>query len=145
MLKRFESITLSEEDAVGFIEKMSPEEFLQMGVKSFQLYMGDQEVMKIWRIISIERFRNDRANTFFIEEIIDKPISYQAAIFDGMMKKGLIRECDPVVLAREFYSYMIFIYFRYFEVSSSDNPVDNPEIQKLIEEHMQFMAHAMQK
>lgn len=141
--KKYESMTPSEETAAGMLEKLSPEQFLEMGIKSFQLYMGDPLIMKIWRIISIERFWNDRAKEFFVNELMDNPIRYQAAVFGAMMKKGMIKESDPIVLAREFYSYILYIYFRFFELEPERNMANDPEIRKMIADHMVFMGNAM--
>lgn len=145
MRKKYEDMTPSKETAADMLEKLSSEEFLEMGIKAFQLYMGDPLIIKIWRIISIERFRNDRAKEFFINELMDNPIHYQASIFEMMMKKGLIKESDSLVLAREFYSYILYIYFRFFETEPGKDPVNDPEIQKMIADHMLFMGRVIQK
>jgi AcrR family transcriptional regulator len=147
LVERFESMNIPEEEAARLIEEASPQEFMEMCLMNFRMYFGDPKLIKIWRIISIERFRNKQANDFFIHHFIDYPFEYQAKVFESMMKKGLIAEIDPMVLAREFYSFMLMIYLRYFEVDSEagplKNPVDDPSIQKMIREHMQFLSLVM--
>jgi AcrR family transcriptional regulator len=149
LLERFESMSIPGEEAARLIEKADPEGFMEICFMNFRMYFGDPKLIKIWRILSIERFRNKRANDFFIKHLIDFPMEYQAKVFGSMIKKGLMAEADPMVIAREFYSFMLMIYLRYFEVESgagsAGNPVDDPSIQKMIREHMQFLMRALSK
>lgn len=152
LLKRFESMTVSEEEAAGFIESADPESFMEMCLTNFRMYFGDPKLIKIWRIVSIERFRNRRANEFFTKHLIDLPLEYQAKVFGSMIRKGLIAEADPMVLAREFYSFIMMIFTRYLEAAGGDgpadsavNPVDDPAIQKMVKDHMQFLRRAISR
>lgn len=143
LAREFEKVSIPEDQVVRMIEKMSPEEFLEFSAKAFQSYMGNPVMMKIWRILSMERFKNDKANEFFRENLIDSAIRYQSLVFQTMMEKGLIRKLDPVLLAREFYSYMLYIYFRYFEMEKAENSAESREIQQMVREHMQFISMAI--
>ncbi|HEX2946757.1 MAG TPA: TetR/AcrR family transcriptional regulator [Clostridia bacterium] len=146
LVRQFDSMTIPGEEAARLIEEADPEEFMEMCLMNFRMYFGDPKLIRIWRIISIERFRNKQANDFFLYHFIDYPFEYQAKVFEAMMKKGLIIETDPMVLARESYSFMLMIYLRYFAVDSVlKNPVDDPLIQQMIREHMQFLLRAMAK
>jgi hypothetical protein len=145
-------MTVPEEEAAGLIESADPESFMEMCLMNFRMYFGDPKLIKIWRIVSIERFRNRRANEFFTNHLIDLPLDYQAKVFGSMIRKGLIAEADPMVLAREFYSFIVMIYIRYLEAAggddpadSSTNPIDDPAIQKMIRDHMQFLKHAISR
>ena len=152
--REFSSMTIPEDEAAKLIEGMDPEQFMDICITNFKMYFGNPKLMKIWRIVSIERFRNARANDFFIKHLIDYPIQYQSNVFEAMKKKGSIADADPRVLARAFYSFILFIYMRYFEVDSSEysiteadnpdavNPVDSPEIQGMIKAQMDFLRKA---
>ena len=154
----FSGMSIPEDEAVKLIDGMDPAEFMDMCIMNFKMYFGKPKLIRIWRIISIERFRNKRANEFFIKNLVDYPLMYQSNVFDGMIIKGNIADADPKVLARAFYSFILFIYMRYFEVDSSEyslpeadreapgaesqnavNPVDSPEIQEMIKAHMDFL------
>ena len=146
LLQRFEGMTMPEEEAARFIEAADPQSFMEMCLMNFRMYFGDPKLIKIWRIVSIERFRNRRANEFFTKHLIDQPLDYQAKVFGSMIRKGLIAETDPMVLAREFYSFILVIYLRYFDVAGpSGNPADDPAIQKMIRDHIQFLMRAMSR
>ena len=62
-----------------------------------------------------------------------------------MMKKGLIKEGDPKALARAFYSFMLFIYLRYFEVGYQENPAENEDIREMLKAHINFLTRAIAK
>lgn len=143
--EQFESRSIPEEEAVSLIQNMNPKEFMEMCMMNFKLYFGNPKLMKIWRIISIERFRNEHANDFFIRNLVEAPLIYQSAVFEAMIKKGLIKKEDPKVLARAFYSFILFIYLRYFEGNHQGNPVEDAEVQEMVKAHMDFLTRAIGK
>lgn len=152
--REFSGMNIPEDEAARLIEGMDPEQFMDMCILNFKMYFGKPKLMKIWRIVSIERFRNARANEFFIKNLVDYPLLYQSNVFGAMIKKGSITNTDPNVLARAFYSFILFLYMRYFEVDNNEysiseaenpksmNPVDSPEIQEMIKAHMDFLRKA---
>ncbi|NLK88051.1 MAG: TetR/AcrR family transcriptional regulator [Clostridiaceae bacterium] len=152
--REFSGMSIPEDEAAKLIEVMDPAQFMDMCIMNFKMYFGKPRLIKIWRIVSIERFRNARANEFFTKNLVDYPLLYQSKVFEAMIKKGIMVNADPKVLARAFYSFILFIYMRYFEVDSSEysiteadspeavNPVDSPEIQEMIKGHMDFLRRA---
>ncbi len=137
---RFEAMTPSEEAVMAMLEKMSLEEFLELSAQSFDRYMTEPRLRKIWRIISIERFRDERARDFFNRCFVDDALEYQARVFDRMIQKGLIKAQDPRVLARESYGFMLFVYFRYLEYQTDTNL---GEVKEMVIEHMRFLSQAL--
>ena len=131
---------LPEEKVVEMVGDMSADDFLNLSIMAFKEYMGNRSMIKIWRILSIERFRNSTANEFFKKFLIDDAIRYQEKIFGIMMDRGLIKRFDPNLLAREFYSHTIYLYFRFFEVEGDMNPAENPDIQRMVAEHVNFIT-----
>lgn len=142
LVKHFESITPSEMDMVKNYEKMTPEDFVESTLGVFKLYMGDPKLMKIWRILSIERFRNKQANEFLVARLIEDALNYQAKVLEYMMAKGTVKKADPMAMAREMYAFMIYIYFRYFESGEIANPTEDPEIQEQVRQHFAFFIEA---
>ena len=137
---RFEAMTPSEETVLAMLEKMSLEEFLELSAQSFDRYMTEPRLRKIWRIISIERFRDERARDFFNRCFVDDALEYQARVFDRMIQQGLIKAQDPRVLARESYGFMLFVYFRYLEYQTDTNL---GEVKEMVIEHMRFLSQAL--
>ena len=142
--KNLNPLAVSEEEAAAMMAGITPEAFLDFSVSNFQAYFGNPMFVKIWRIISLERFSNQRARDMFNQHFIDGPMQYQAKVFELMMDKGLMPRANPKLLAREFYSYILYIYIRYIETDKNVN-LQDPEFQQMIREHMQFIGFAFQK
>jgi AcrR family transcriptional regulator len=102
------------EEQMDELMMMGPDVFFEMGSKMFIERMSTPKTEKIWRIISIEVFHNEKIRKLFVEELLEAPINGWEIIFTKMMKKNLIKQYDPKILAREYFSFAIFLYFEYF-------------------------------
>lgn len=143
--RQFDALTVSEEAVAAMMEHITPEGFIDLSIKSFQTYLGNPLFVRIWRILSIERFTNARARELFNRHFIDEPMDFQARVFAALMDKGMIPRANPKVLAREFFSYILYIYFRYIETDRNVNLTDNTEFQQMVKEHMEFLSFAFSK
>ena len=112
-LSELEASSLPEEQMDELIAK-SPDIFFEIGAKTFIERMSTPKSEKIWRIISIEVFHNEKIRKFFVDELLETPLKSWEAIFTKMMQENLIKQYDPKILAREYFSYAIFLYFEYF-------------------------------
>ena len=142
--RQFDAMTLPEEEAAKLLAVLSPEEFMQISMQNFNMYFGNPKLLKILRILSIERFKNSKANEMYNQRLIDEPLRYQAKVFEAMMDRGLMRRMDPMLLAREFYSPILLIYVRYIETDRSVNPAANAALKNLIQEHVVFISEIWQ-
>lgn len=138
VLRRLDASVLPEEAMAEAVNNISAQDFLQMSLT----FLADPAFIKVWRILSIERFTNQRAREVFITRFIDDPMRYQAKVFGMLMDKGLTPRRNPMLLAREFYSYILYIFIRYIETDKSKNPADSEEIRKMILEHKEFLDFA---
>jgi AcrR family transcriptional regulator len=143
--RQFDAMTMPETAVAEMMASLTPDGFIDMSVKSFESFLGNPLFVKIWRILSIERFTNPRARELFNRHFIDEPMRYQATVFQALMDRGEIPEQNPMLLAREFFSYILYIYFRYIEADSSVQLSENPEFRRMIKEHMEFLSHAFSK
>lgn len=112
-LSEIEASSLPEEKMDELIGT-NPDIFFEIGAKRFIEGMSTPKTEKIWRIISIEVFHNAKIRKFFVEELLETPIKSWETIFTKMMQENLIKQYDPKILAREYFSYAIFLYFEYF-------------------------------
>jgi AcrR family transcriptional regulator len=145
-LNRQSAIAAADVNALAdSIANMTPEAFVEYSIGSFESYLGNPVFVKIWRILSMERFHNPRARELFNSHFIDEPIDYQARMFSLLMDKGLIRRQNPMLLAREFFSYILYIYFRYIEADENVQLSNNPEFRQMIKEHMEFLNKTFSK
>jgi AcrR family transcriptional regulator len=143
--RQVDTMTMPEEAVADMISTLTPEGFIEMSINSFQMYLGNPMFVKIWRILSIERFTNMRARELFNRHFVDEPMEYQAKVFLALMDRGMIPRQNPKLLAREFFSYILYIYFRYIEADREINLSENAELQQMIKEHMEFLGFAFSK
>ena len=113
LIKEMEAYSITDEEIDQLIS-VSPELFFETGSREFINGMSNPKTEKIWRILSIEVFHNEKIKTFFINELLEYPISQWENIFTKMMKKGIIKEYDPKILAREYFSFALYLFFEYF-------------------------------
>jgi hypothetical protein len=107
---QLDAMTMPGDAVAEMIAALTPEAFLQMSVNSFESFLANPAFVKIWRILSRERFTNPKARELFNNKFIDEPMQYQAKVFEALMDRGLIPRRSPMLLAREFFSYSL-IYF----------------------------------
>jgi AcrR family transcriptional regulator len=112
-ISELESSSLTEEQIDELIS-MGSEVFFEIGAKQFIERMSTPKTEKIWRIISIEVYHNEKIRKLFVDELLEAPIKGWESIFTKMMEKNLIKEYNPTVLAREYFSFAIFLFFEYF-------------------------------
>lgn len=98
----------------------TPELFFEVGARAFIGRMSAPKTEKIWRIISIELYHNEKIREFFKKELLEVPINSWEDIFTKMMKKGVIKQVDPKVLAYEYFSFAIYLLFEYFVLNYED-------------------------
>lgn len=120
LIEEMGTYSLTEEEIDELISQ-SPELFFETGSREFISGMSNPKTEKIWRILSIEVFHNEKIKKFFIDELLEYPISQWEIIFAKMMKKGVIKEYDPKILAREYFSFALYLFFEYFILKYDTN------------------------
>lgn len=99
----------------------TPEVFFEVGAHGFMERMSTPNTEKIWRIISIELYHNEKIREFFKKELLEAPIKGWEQIFTSMMEKGVIKQTDPEVLANEYFSFAIYLFFEYFVLNYGES------------------------
>lgn len=102
------------EEKMDELMSLGPEVFFKEGARQFIEGMSTPKTEKIWRIISIEVYHNEKIKNFFVKELLETPIKGWETIFQKMMENGLIKRYDPTILAREYFSFALYLYFEYF-------------------------------
>ncbi len=77
----------------------SLEGLVEMTMRMVDITIHDEMIMKTRKLLSIEQFRDDRARTLATKHFLTGLTDMFAPIFAGMMKKGLLRQDDPAMLA----------------------------------------------
>jgi len=142
-IKEMEETGIPEEKMEILLEQ-SPEMFYHAGSKMFEERMHDPKMIKIWRLLLIEMYHNPKIKEFFLKELIEVPIQAWTSIFSAMIEKKLIKPADPERLAREYFSYAIYLLIENFVLKYPDKPEKFlREMFDDMEEHMQFILNSV--
>ncbi|HML05206.1 MAG TPA: TetR/AcrR family transcriptional regulator [Methanobacterium sp.] len=122
----------------------TPELFFEIGAKAFIGRMSDPKTEKIWRLISIELYHNEKIREFFKKELIEVPIMAWEQIFTKMIEKGVIKQVDPKILAHEYFSFAIYLLFEYFVLDYSETDETFMEVVwERMSNHADFILDAV--
>lgn len=124
------------------IDKITPEVFRQRANLTLNLFKNPK-MEKIFRIISSEQFRDERARIIVLQYLIHEPYSFSKKVLEIMVNKGTIDKIDPSVKAMEF-QYSIFSLFLEYLLLKSDGS-DTSKIEKLIEKHLDYFVSTLKK
>lgn len=142
-IKEMEETGIPEEQMEMLLEQ-SPEMFYQAGSKMFEERMRDPKMIKIWRLLLIEMYHNPKIREFFLKELIEVPIQAWTLIFSAMIEKKIIKPADPERLAREYFSYAIYLLIENFVLKYPDEPEQFlSEMFDDMEEHMKFILNSV--
>lgn len=93
----------------------NPELFYHMGSEAIKAMLMQERNLKIWKLIFIQMYYNETIRTFFQSEILVKPLVFWNGFFTILKEKGIIRpECNPKLLAKEYYSFPMYLLFEIF-------------------------------
>ncbi|MDI6723378.1 MAG: TetR/AcrR family transcriptional regulator [Methanobacterium sp.] len=122
----------------------TPEMFFEVGAKAFIERMSVPKIEKIWRIISIELYHNEKIREFFKRELLEVPLIAWEQTFKKMMEKGSIKPVDPKLMAREYFYFAIFLYFEYFVLNYQESDENFMEMAlERISNHSKFILDAV--
>jgi len=143
LIEEMGTYSMTEEEINELISD-SPELFFETGSREFINGMSNPRTEKIWRILSIEVFHNDKIKKFFVNELLEYPLNQWEKIFTKMMKKGLIKEYDPKILAREYFSFALYLFFEYFILKYDTNYFSFMDMaRKKMIDHSNFMLESI--
>jgi AcrR family transcriptional regulator len=103
---------LTSEEEAALMQK-GPEVYLEMGAQIFMSRINSPQFGKIWRLVLMESYHNDKIREFFRKELLEEPLAGWEYIFQTMMEKKMIKPVNPRTLAYEYWSFVIFLLFDY--------------------------------
>jgi len=104
---------LPEEEDAALMEQ-GPEVFFNVGASAYINQINTPQMEKIWRLVSIETYHNQKIRDFFKKELLEEPITVWEDVFQTMIEKNMIKPLNPRTLAYEYFSFIIFLFFEYF-------------------------------
>ena len=116
--------------------QLSDEDFLLIGGSVFTDFLMRPDVLRFWRMISIERFRDEALARMWNRHLFEEPIAFQTGLFEMLTGAGAMRPLDPVLLALEFYTPLLMLYLNALPFEP-----DSPEFARALEFANRHMTH----
>jgi AcrR family transcriptional regulator len=138
------SQTIIPKDALEqYVKGITPEEYFNDTFELFMNVMWSPEIVKISKIITIEQQRSRSVREFFLTELIEKPMQTLKHALDVMVQDGKICDADTRVLAEEYNSYIVYLYY---EQNFLKEELSLDEIRTKMKQHNYFYAnHVIKK
>lgn len=106
----FSFLDISSEDITPDI---TVEAFLEITKKIFLFHLTDEVASSLRKMLSIERYGNTELNIIYEELFLDEPIRFETELFSKLMAAGVLKPCDPKVLAYRYYSPIFLLLTKY--------------------------------
>lgn len=125
------------------MEVMTPEAFLMQGFTNFITTINNPLLVKIWRILNIEQYRDQRARDIILNDIYKGTIDFLEAAFRIMIQKGEIKNLNPRMLAFE-YQYPLFSTMTEYLLLQFDQR-DTRDLEQRVKQHIDFFIQNVKK
>lgn len=116
--------------------QLSDEDFLRIGGSVFTDFLMQPDVLRFWRMISIERFHNKPLAGLWHQHLFEAPISFQTCMFKLLADAGAVRPVDPSILALEFFTPLLLLYLQALPFEP-----DSTEFKRSLELANRHMKH----
>ena len=112
----------------------SPEDMAKLGEALFKHWAADERAVAFRRMLSIERFRNERAGRVYDEFFAGGQIAYHEAMFAEMVEIGAFEPGDTTQMALDFWSPIFLL------MQATDGGMDVKKATKLVRGHVLAFA-----
>lgn len=132
-----------EEECADLMDQ-GPEVFFESGAKTFMDRINIPQMEKIWRLVCIETYHNEKIREFFKKELLEEPLAGWENIFGIMIENKMIKPVNPRTLAYEYWSFAIFLFFEYFILKYNEDfdSFMKLGLEKMVN-HTRFMLEAV--
>ena len=115
---------------------LTDEDFLRTGGSVFTEFLMQPDVLRFWRMMSIERLNDKSLADMWKLHLFDEPIAFQTELFRMLIHDGEIKAVDPEILALEFFSPLLLLYLQALPFDS-----DSPETIYFLDFANRHMSH----
>ena len=88
----------------GLFETITDEQMVEMGEALFNHFLHDEFTSKMRKLLTIEQFKNQELANLYVMQYMESPLQYQRMIFETLIKKGLMKNGTPEIMAMQFFS-----------------------------------------
>ncbi|KAA9028549.1 TetR/AcrR family transcriptional regulator [Niallia endozanthoxylica] len=140
MFKAERDLALPSKGKLSFIAKnTSIETFLLQGMESFKRSVEDELHEKMWRILNIEQFRDQRARDIILNQVYKGTIDFLEHAFQAFMDENKMKQSNARLLAIQ-YQYPIFTMMTEYLLLKYDDK-DTADVENKMQGHLQFFLH----
>jgi AcrR family transcriptional regulator len=120
----------------------SVEGFLREGIDMYKKSVANDHYEKMWRILNIEQFRDERARKLILEEMYDGTISFLEKAFQAFMNVGKIPQQDARSLAIR-YQYPVFTMMTEYLLLKYDE-LDTTDVEQKMHDHVDYILKSIE-
>lgn len=113
--------------------------FYNVGSLAYQNKLKDPILLKIFRILFIEMYNNERIRDFILNYFIKGPVDGWVKIFDKCAEKNLIKKVDSKKLAKTYFYYGFYLIFENIVLKYPNYDYFKQDFFDDMEEHMMFI------
>ena len=88
----------------GLFETITDEHMMEMGEALFNHFLHDEFTSKMRKLLTIEQFKNQELANLYVMQYMESPLQYQRMIFETLIRKGLMKNGTPEIMAMQFFS-----------------------------------------
>lgn len=118
------------ENAARAYAVVSPEDMAKLGEALFKHWTEDESAVAFRRMLSLERFRDERAASVYDEFFVGGQLAYHEAMFAELVEIGAFRAEDPNQMALDFWAPI------YLLMQATDGGMNTKEATKRIRAHV---------
>jgi AcrR family transcriptional regulator len=115
--------------------------FLTQGIINFKQAAEEPLHEKMWRILNIEQFRDQRARDIIINDVYKGTVDFLEVAFQIFIDKGELKQQNAKILATE-YQYPLFTMMMEYLLLRYDG-IDTAEVEMKMENHLTFFLDAI--
>ncbi|MGG3561818.1 helix-turn-helix domain-containing protein [Neobacillus rhizosphaerae] len=136
------SKTRPNQDALEAIcNRVTIKPFLTQGIINFKQAVEEPLHEKMWRILNIEQFRDQRARDIIINDVYKGTVDFLEVAFQIFIDKGELKQQNAKILATE-YQYPYFTMMMEYLLLRYDG-IDTAEVEMKMENHLTFFLDAI--
>lgn len=135
--KEIEKMIPTESEMVELVDNHTPYEALKEMLNKSKTHGENPLVGKIYRIICMEKFKNEQARDISLNEMSSAAISSIEKVIALMIEKKVIKQVDTKVIAKEYFYVIHSLVDRINVLSSFEMSTEQAE--KDLESHLKFI------